>query len=448
MNVDNLLVEASKYPPNGITVSSFIGDNGSGKSNALMRLSNKIQKNYNGFNKHRVHVLSNVVTDPFRLSRTLDNGIYNYLGLRQASNTVNIGIFSKTIAFSLIALLSNSSKKELQIFRMAGFEPGDLEVEFKLSNHSPKVDTKPQDQDFIPDLNKNIPRELIRTYREIRRSASSENYFQPSFLEQRGPCDAAEFINDAESLQNEYEEFYYILKDQPENSLKVNWRDGSVDKLKKISKINGYFCRKFDLNSLKVIEAFFRYNQIGVTVKQQKKIFSDEILLTNLSAGQEIYLSTFLRVVTNVSDGDYLLIDEPEIGIHPEWQQNFVGNLREILKDLKNVTVVIATHSPLIVGDSDKIYRFSSENQPVQIGFEGDNYTMDEIYYQCFGTRTLSSMEITNYLAVILDWLTVNNGKFTLRQAEYSVNKVRSLAGDSPPIKDIIKAFDARVGRG
>lgn len=170
--------------------------------------------------------------------------------------------------------------------------------------------------------------------------------------------------------------------------------------------------------------------------------------MTSLSAGQEIYLSTFLRVVTNVSDGDYLLIDEPEIGIHPEWQQNFVGNLREILKDLKNVTVVIATHSPLIVGDSDKIYRFSSENQPVQIGFEGDNYTMDEIYYQCFGTRTLSSMEITNYLAVILDWLTVNNGKFTLRQAEYSVNKVRSLAGDSPPIKDIIKAFDARVGRG
>ena len=43
-----------------------------------------------------------------------------------------------------------------------------------------------------------------------------------------------------------------------------------------------------------------------------------------------------------------VLIDEPEISLHIEWQQGFIDDLFRIL-ELKNLNFIIATHSPYIV---------------------------------------------------------------------------------------------------
>ena len=43
-----------------------------------------------------------------------------------------------------------------------------------------------------------------------------------------------------------------------------------------------------------------------------------------------------------------LLIDEPEISLHIEWQMTFIDELKEIVR-LNNLQAVVATHSESIL---------------------------------------------------------------------------------------------------
>lgn len=44
-----------------------------------------------------------------------------------------------------------------------------------------------------------------------------------------------------------------------------------------------------------------------------------------------------------------ILIDEPELSLHVAWQKKFIDDLFNIIKN-KKINVIIATHSPYIIG--------------------------------------------------------------------------------------------------
>ncbi len=46
-------------------------------------------------------------------------------------------------------------------------------------------------------------------------------------------------------------------------------------------------------------------------------------------------------------EGDLVLIDEPEISLHIEWQMAFVDDIRAALRE-SSIDVLMATHSPSI----------------------------------------------------------------------------------------------------
>ena len=45
-----------------------------------------------------------------------------------------------------------------------------------------------------------------------------------------------------------------------------------------------------------------------------------------------------------------VLIDEPEISLHIEWQERFIDDLSEIC-EMNNIQALVATHSPNIIND-------------------------------------------------------------------------------------------------
>lgn len=47
--------------------------------------------------------------------------------------------------------------------------------------------------------------------------------------------------------------------------------------------------------------------------------------------------------------GLLILIDEPEISLHPEWQSNFLPLLNKMFNNYKGCHFIIATHSPQIL---------------------------------------------------------------------------------------------------
>ena len=54
-------------------------------------------------------------------------------------------------------------------------------------------------------------------------------------------------------------------------------------------------------------------------------------------------------LVFKVQNDTMLLIDEPENSLHVLWQKRIMKSI-ELIANIKNLLVVIATHSPQIIG--------------------------------------------------------------------------------------------------
>jgi predicted ATP-binding protein involved in virulence len=50
-----------------------------------------------------------------------------------------------------------------------------------------------------------------------------------------------------------------------------------------------------------------------------------------------------------VKEDSLILIDEPELSLHITWQEQFLDDIKQIT-ELSGLDVLIATHSPQIIG--------------------------------------------------------------------------------------------------
>ena len=56
----------------------------------------------------------------------------------------------------------------------------------------------------------------------------------------------------------------------------------------------------------------------------------------------------FYRLIFNTSINGIVLIDEPEISLHIEWQEDYLDRLIDICQ-MNGLQAIVATHSPNIV---------------------------------------------------------------------------------------------------
>lgn len=82
----------------------------------------------------------------------------------------------------------------------------------------------------------------------------------------------------------------------------------------------------------------------------KSEITGNEIPLKSLSSGEQHILVLYYQLLFKLKEGTLLLMDEPEISLHLSWQKKIIDDLKEILK-LNPMDVVIATHSPAVIGN-------------------------------------------------------------------------------------------------
>lgn len=68
-----------------------------------------------------------------------------------------------------------------------------------------------------------------------------------------------------------------------------------------------------------------------------------------LSAGQWALFSSLLTLALMANNDSLVLIDEPENGLHPEWQRDYLSHVVNALGEASNCHVIVATHSPLVL---------------------------------------------------------------------------------------------------
>lgn len=70
-----------------------------------------------------------------------------------------------------------------------------------------------------------------------------------------------------------------------------------------------------------------------------------------LSTGEQNQLVLLYDLIFKTPQGSILLIDEPESSLHVAWQNDFVSDMQSIASS-KELQIVVATHSPIIVSNT------------------------------------------------------------------------------------------------
>jgi predicted ATP-binding protein involved in virulence len=76
-----------------------------------------------------------------------------------------------------------------------------------------------------------------------------------------------------------------------------------------------------------------------------------ELELSNLSSGEQQEIIFLYKLLFRAKEASLVLIDEPETSMHIEWQSQFIPDLKRIRQVNNNLSFLIATHSPQIIGN-------------------------------------------------------------------------------------------------
>jgi predicted ATPase len=152
-----------------------------------------------------------------------------------------------------------------------------------------------------------------------------------SFLQRQG---SSKILQDIESFAARYENDP-TLQDVVQDIDIVE--DKIATAMKSRNNLEGLIRKMFTANK----EVKFTDNEISVTAKDGARIG-----LSSLSSGEKHLLRLFVEML--LIGESSMIIDEPELSMHVDWQHDLVGCLRSLNLEAQ---LILATHSPEIMSD-------------------------------------------------------------------------------------------------
>lgn len=216
------------------------------------------------------------------------------------------------------------------------------------------------------------------------------------------------FILAQETLKKAFQ-FDYIAIEKPQFEIEVDYDVLEVNN-KNYIVINEKLELSYNLDNLDFIS-----DKCTIEFIKENKIIE-------LSSGQKLFSYIVLNILGELKKESLILIDEPELFLHPNLEIEFIGLLKEILKPF-NSKAILATHSLSIVREipsrcvhiyrEDKEWGLQISNPPFQT-FGGD---MQRISTYVFGD-TLLKKPYENFLTELLE------------SKKYSPNQLIEVLGD------------------
>ena len=140
-------------------------------------------------------------------------------------------------------------------------------------------------------------------------------------------------------------DYAYYLSDLAKNVTQKIVTEGNIakEKLDEIYRQNNLF--------LDIMNKAFSITGKVIDTSQSKLSFkiNDRILDSkSLSSGEKQLLIIMLTVLLERNDEYILLMDEPEISMHFEWQRKLISNIMQLNP---NCQIILTSHSPAIIMD-------------------------------------------------------------------------------------------------
>jgi ABC-type cobalamin/Fe3+-siderophores transport system ATPase subunit len=268
----------------------------------------------------RVIASSTSPFDKFPLDRKRDfDSVYEYLGLKGLpSSNLSLAFIGRTIG-ALIKALEKSHghlMAVLKVFDYLGYVPY-MKARMVLDVQRYKIREILSADDPISAL--------------VEQMARRGNSF---FVTEGGGApklSKLQLISIIEALA-----YFIESKEKPRIDIIIGWH-GATDGETGL-RIDGMISILLEYGLLKIRD-----------VALQKVGMVYDIQISDASSGEQCVLMALLGIASQIEDYSLVCIDEPEICLHPEWQEKYIELLVESFSGFKNCHFIIATHSPQVV---------------------------------------------------------------------------------------------------
>lgn len=314
-----------------------------------------------------------------------NNEFYEYLGIKSASNAVHVGAASKKLALNIIKYKDDIMflDKLHKILYFLGLSPI-FKLKFRINN----------DMCNASGIN----------WEEINKSIEKKN---------KNKNEADRLIQDED--KNVYYDYlkkkereYIAERNSPNSSLieinyEINSEEPLIDTLKEELEI------VYILIKLKVLVAQ------GIEFKK-KEFFRVELA----SSGENHMLFEMINILSYVKENSLILIDEPEISLHPNWQYKYVELLNDIFNN-SSCHFIIATHSHFIISDlkpdSSSILSLTYNDQgSIQTELHDEKtygWSAEDVLYNIFRMKTVRNHFIEQDLRKVLGLISAKSKEFS-----------------------------------
>lgn len=275
---------------------------------------------------------------PLRESRgKVINENYHYLGLKSTTN--NIFIFNPPKNAILNLYNAVLKKKDILPLKEA-FTTLELKPEIKLIYKPGKYFKFLQNNEFWE--NRKLSQSQFSTSFSdfIKKRKRKTNNTEPRRL---GSEKISKLLEDKEKLDILIE----FLKDNIRLVTDISNKELSIKPLLDFDEKNSYdeFTKQVQplqlLNDLELI-SFERFE-----IRKLKTNFSFD----DASSGEYHIILTFLNILSLIEEDSLVLLDEPEISLHPNWQIKYMGIFNKIFQRFPKTHFILASHSHFLVSD-------------------------------------------------------------------------------------------------
>lgn len=142
--------------------------------------------------------------------------------------------------------------------------------------------------------------------------------------------------------------------------------------------------------SIKILGSLDLLSEYGLLFHKKSDIDVDEV-----SSGEYHLFVSMIGIFALIRNNSLVLLDEPDISLHPNWQMQYISFLKEVFKKYSSCHFIMATHSHFLVSDMEqhtsKILALKKENNKIVSSNVPKNtfaWSAEEVLYTVFNIRT------------------------------------------------------------
>ncbi|MFA6277320.1 MAG: AAA family ATPase [Pedobacter sp.] len=360
--------------------------------------------------------LSIMLTDKYLFLRNPESyPIYKYLGVRRDNNTAGTRSFIGKTIDHIFAASGNKEFLESLGETLSFLELGN---EFHIS-YSPRY----KQHFFIPDLTVKKFEDFFLDYKKHLPRRKTEPWSVASFkhLKETEPQIIPKLVELLKHLSGQLENY---------GSSRAQYFEFNIFDIK--PSLQKLFPLLPYLHRLNIIS----YPEI--TLKKDRHYGISES-----SSGEYHFISTIVGLLATITDKSLILIDEPEISLHPNWQMKYVAFLNKVFKKYNSAHFIICSHSHFLVSDikpeNSAIISLKKENETTATSISANTFgwSAEEVLYSVFNVRTVRNYFLEHDLTNLLGLIGQNSkDKKEIRKLIQRIEQMP--VSDNDPLKEII----------